>query len=152
MNKKGSVPFVLLFFLALLLVVSSLFAFRSSSEEIIKTPQEFSNLQEKVHVNYNVILMESVIIAEQAVEINKGNLKSDYKDIAAIHETYYKDISGNFFGRIRNGDFIFEKRGEEYYFEVNDVFIEGFEGDSKIKRHFSIAFELNNEGIRFINK
>ena len=152
MNKGGSVPFALLFFLALLLVVSSLLAFRSSSGEIIKIPREFSNLQEKVYSNYNAVLMESVIIAEQTVEAGKGDLKSGYKEISSIHESYYEDLSGNFFGRIRNGDFVFEKRGEGHYFEVNDVFIEGSEGASRIRRYFSIAFELNNEGIRFINK
>lgn len=159
MNRKGDVAIILLFIVALVLSVSALFIFASFGNDIENVSKYHNDILENLERNYNFVIEEGQIITREVImKCNlcpNEKLKENFINIAENRERNIgSDWNGNFFGRARNGDFDFYKKGEFYILNVSDLFVDGRGGYSSIKRNFNLTMEFDGEGkvTRFINK
>ncbi len=159
MDKRGDVAIILLFVVALVLSVSALFIFASFGNNIENVSRNHNNVLESLDANYSVVIEESRIIARDVIVkcnlCSNEELKRDFTTLAEKREGKFgSNWNGNFFGRIRNGDFDFYRSGENYFLNVSELFVTGKKDYSSMKRNFNLTIEFDKEGkvIRFINK
>ena len=79
------------------------------------------------------------------VEICSKGLKERFMKIAESRDVKYSG-AGNFFGRIRAGDFIFEETAKGYKLEIKEVFVIAKRGDNEVVRRFDIEKKFDKEG------
>ena len=153
MNRRGDVPMILLFLVALVLSLIALYIFLSFRNDSLSVSKEMSNVLQETEENKQIILFESVYIANVAIncsDCKSSDYRERYKEIAwRREENALKTVGiGNFFGKIRNSDFVFEKRGEDYILEVKGLIV----GDrdksdyNRIDRKFDIYYRFDDNG------
>ena len=159
MNKNGDVSIILLFVIALVLSVSALFIFASFGNDIKNVSRYHNDMLEDLDDKYSTVVGESQIITREVVvnckACSNSELKQSFMNVAENREKNVGlDLEGNYFARIRNGDFDFYKNGENYVVNISDLFVNGKKEYSAIKRNFNLTVEYDQEGnfIRFINK
>ena len=137
MNRRGDVPTILLFVVAIVLAVSALAAFVSYSGDSGKTSEQINEVMFSAEFYENYVYAKAELIAEEAIE--QGGTKEKYMEIAAREEEKFRfEEVGNFYGKIRNGNFTFEKEGEGYNLEIDGVFIAAKSGGNKVTRTFNV--------------
>lgn len=147
MKRKGNVPTIMLVIVALVLTTATLLAFIGSDKNFGNQSRELSEITSEVDFNYNYILKTAELIGEDAIK-SGGDVRENFIEIAGKRDLRIEDM-GNFFGKIRNDEFKFDKLGEGYVLEVDGLFVSAQKSESKqdrIKRNFSIKMEFDKDG------
>src|SRR3989344_5821265 len=106
MDRKGDVPLVLLFLVALVLSLIALFIFASFSNDIESKSVEFTQLASELEFKQNYIIMQASVIARDAINSGNSDLMADYRGLAGKNDIIV-DGGGNFFLKVQNSEFIF---------------------------------------------
>ena len=144
MNRKGHIPTYLLILIAIALSIGALFAFASFSNKEEIRAQELAEIMAEVNFGQNYALKSAELIGAGAIE-NGGEMKEQFMIIAAERELRIES-AGNFFGKIRSGDFSFTKDGKEYILRVNGLFAQSERGLNKVRRDFDIVIKFDENG------
>ena len=161
MNRRGNVPMIILFLVALCLVLTALFAFISSSGQKDRVSKNINLLLENSSDSLNIIKFESILIAQDSItckDCASTDLKNTLMEVAGKREEFLRvngeTLSTNLFYKIRSGEFSFERVGQEYQLNFENVFIDATQGENKIRKNFgfSVEFDVSGEFKRFINK
>lgn len=151
MHKKGNIQMTLLLVAAILLVITAWMIFLTSDKNFGNRSKEYSYAISGVDFSEQYVISEANALANEVITGNilpDSLLKERYKEIALKHVL---DIEpeGNFFGKVRLGEFTFDKVGDDYVLEIKDVAVQSKSGNNQIKRTFNInmKFSLNGERL-----
>jgi hypothetical protein len=136
-GKRGDIPTILLIPITLVLIISALFYFRSYNGEIQNKSSEISEMIEEIELSQATLEKASRLIGEEVIALERDDLKKKFQEIAASHDLKWNG-AGNFFAKIRTGDFVFEKKEEFYLLEIKGLFVQSERGVNKIKREFDV--------------
>tara|TARA_Y100000310_G_scaffold337105_1_gene423298 strand:- start:666 stop:1166 length:501 start_codon:yes stop_codon:yes gene_type:complete len=147
MNKRGDIPTILLFIVALILAVYALFAFASFEDEVVFKSKEASNAVEKLNFNENYVFINAQFFGEESVKncinCDEEKLKERLKlEITEINDNYRYEGAGNFFLKVRQKEFKFKDR----VLQINGLFVKGEEGDNKLINIFDLKIEFDSDG------
>ncbi|MBM3233061.1 hypothetical protein FJZ18_02755 [Candidatus Pacearchaeota archaeon] len=136
-GKRGDVPTILLVPITLILIIAALFYFRSYNGEIQNKSSEVAEIIEEVTLSQATLEKVSELIGEEALASESDDMKKKFQEIAAGHDLRWNGV-GNFFAKIRTGDFVFEKKEKSYILEIKGLFVQSERGANKMKRGFDI--------------
>ncbi|MEK6889219.1 MAG: hypothetical protein AABW80_03880 [Nanoarchaeota archaeon] len=143
-SKRGDVPLALLVIIALVFAVAALFAFASYGGKFQTNSEDFSKLTFDLRMYEDYIFKSAEIIGREAI-VQGGDVEKNMQKIEAERMLRIKEF-GNFFGKIRTGEFEFNDNGDGYMLNVNDVFVIVQNGDNSIKRNFDVKIEFDKDG------
>jgi hypothetical protein len=155
MNRRGDVPTLVLPIIALVLGLAVLYSFVSFSsgvgeeggwDDLVLEAKFQKSYVENLALNgVREVIRCDKDLAEKDLEVCSGDLRKILQK--AIAKRDYGIVEGNFFGRIRVGDFEFGKDGEEYVLEIEDVFVKSEkisdERSSSAEKNFDIRVVLD---------
>ena len=157
MNRKGNFPLMLLFFVALMLVSLALFSFASFGSKVGDSSKEFIYVINELELKETYILSDSKLISYETVNCVgcvETDLKKKFQEVNKIiddnfgyslPEGRYVGV-GNFFGKIRSGDFEFRKDGVDYILEIERIFVKASRGENLIIRDFNLKMWFDSSG------
>jgi len=143
MRRKGNVPLLLLFIVALVLSVGTLFSFVSfDNEGFDKQSKELSEVIDKVDFSKKYVEESANLIGEEVAR--KGGDKEKYQGLTLERDLKLEGV-GNFFGKIRTGQFEWVDSGDKYILKVDGLFVQSEEGLNKIKKNFDLNLEFEKK-------
>ena len=145
MSRRGQVPIIMLFLIAIVLAITSLFIFSTTGNGFDGASLEVSKTISGVEFGYSYVADSAQLIAKEAIESKSDIPKEEFMQIAAGKDVGVLE-AGNFFGRIRSGDFSFEREGDSYALTVDKLFVQAGYGNNLIRRDFNINMKFNDTG------
>jgi len=138
MNKKGNIPTFMLLIASVVLVTIALSTFASFKNDLKSNSGEFFETVNQVNfINEYVekVFDDSV---DKAIEESNGDdfnaeFRKNFERIVDEKNLKLKG-SGNFFGKVRNGDYILDKDK----IIVENVFVKSNVGNNEIIRNFNL--------------
>lgn len=137
LSKRGHIPTYLLLIIALALCTIALFAFGTFSKKTSTLSQDVTEMLLEADFSEQYILTLADTLVQDTL-LSDAPSKETFMELASKHELAL-DSRGNFFGKIRSGEFVFEERGNEYYLEINGLFVSVSRNVNKVERTFSIS-------------
>jgi hypothetical protein len=154
-NRKGNVVHAVFLLGVFGLIITALLIFVSFENGIKEKSGDFFNLAENAKLNREVIEKRAEIIGRETISSGASDLKKEFKRIAEERNPEYEG-SGNFFKKIRDGEFTFKKVDGGYLLEVNELFFVSKIEGNEIRSNFNLRLEFESDGRlkdeTFINK
>ncbi len=146
MDRKGDVPTALVIPVTLILVILALFYFFSFNTKVQSSSKDVAEVVSSVHFYESYVSALAVSVANETVLSGASDLKEEYQKRIAARDLALEG-SGNFFGKVRTGDFVFEEKDRKIVFEVRGLFVQSSRGLNSLKREFEIVqmFEKNKD-------
>jgi len=144
MNRRGFIPTLLIFIVALGLAILALTVFISSGLAFSSGTEQFNNLVLGIEFSEDYVVRNSEVLGSEAIMSGLG-IRGEFMVLVADKDISNDDF-GNFFGKIRNGEFVFEKVGDNYFLEFEKLFVRSVEGQSSIIRNFNLMIEFDGNG------
>ncbi len=161
MNRRGDVPTLLIFGVALVFSIAALVAMYSFVGGFDGKSKEFNDLSLRVDFLESYIVKQVEVIGKDAINCDKEvyedicgkGLEERFKEIAMKKEIDLKG-KGNIFGEIRNDKFSFIKEDKGYVLKFdNIIFVKSEVGGNEIVRDFSLVLKFDDKGeLREISK
>lgn len=146
-KNRGNISLILLFIVALILAITTLISYISFNKDFDGKSGEISDIISRVEFGKKYVVDIIEISGKKAI-LNagiEGDLKNKFMEI--VEERDYRIMeSGNFFGKVRNREFRFDKEEGIFVLEIKELFVQSDEGASKIKSNFNIRIEFNDKG------
>ena len=139
-NRKGDMPTILLFVIALVLVVTSLSVFVSFKADYIKESEERDSILTTISFYESYLKKEIEIVGRETIKSGGG--KEEFQKLIKERDMGIVELK-SFFDRIDKGDFYFQKDREKYFFEMRDFAIGAFGGANSLRREFGIRVEFD---------
>jgi len=151
MNKRGDVPTILLFVVAVALILSSLFIFVTFKGNFIGS-KDLAEINFEAEFSQKYIVREAEIIIWNAMqtvyeECRQKDLKERVKCVAEKHEDGRLSIAGNLFGLIRNGEFEIINQEENYVLEIPNINVKSTRGMNSIEKNFDLHIAFFSDGM-----
>ncbi|MDP3881501.1 MAG: hypothetical protein Q8Q31_01345 [Nanoarchaeota archaeon] len=147
LNKRGDIAMTLLVFIVLVAVGLVIFGFLGFDSHIRERVENLRKPVEKVEFTQQYIIRQVEIIGKQSIE-KGGDVKANFINIA-VSRDFGSDSTGNFFRKIREGDFEFylldAGRGL-YQLEISDIFIVSHLGNNEVERNFDLSLRIFDKG------
>lgn len=152
MNKKGHVATFLLFLIAVILVVASIYSFLSFRND-------FQGISDNFYLGINSLEFKEKYVREifneavlESARLNEGKqnfvelFNVDFMRIAT-EKDLRTDITGNFFAKVRNGEYELEYDGKNgvYTIVLRDVFVDSLSESSHMLKNFDLFARSSNE-------
>ncbi|MBU0760875.1 MAG: hypothetical protein KJ600_02230 [Nanoarchaeota archaeon] len=149
MNNRGQIALTLLPFIALALSGLLILAFVTFNSDLDFKSSEFAETTSEIMFNQNYVTAQARFIFKESVETcpacSPKNLNTKFKDVADSKDLRFPG-SGNFFAKLRNGNFTLSEKNSFRVLEIQDLFVQSEVGANKIVRNFNICFEFDSEG------
>jgi hypothetical protein len=120
------------------------FYFISFNSLIGDKSKDMGGVLEGVEFNQRYIFAEAELFAQQSI-IRGGDLKENFKSFAQASDFGVQSF-GNFYGKIRNGEFEIKTDNGGYVLEIKNLFIVSRRGMNEIKRNFNVTIEFDENG------
>jgi hypothetical protein len=154
-NKRGgSIAFGLLVILCIFLMLMGWFSFLTFNDEAKGSLDKASKLMMERDFAHTYVLSLSKEAFKEAVilggERGINEVIINFKENVLKKEESLSLIKGNFFGKVRNGDFKIERIENNYLLSINGLFVESGDGMSRFKRNFNIEYKetFNDESLK----
>lgn len=151
-NRRGDIAVTLLVFVALIAFITLAFIFVDFNKKIIyDESQEVLECVNEINFAQDYVFDKTEIMARSAIAKtfidDQHSLKENFQ-ITAAENSDIGDIAlfGNYFAKIKEGGFIFESRGDGYYFEIEDVFVSSTRDLTRAKISFDVKMEFGESG------
>ena len=150
-NRRGHIPTLLLFAEALVLILTAWYTFFTLDNDLGSYANSIRDAENSV--NHDAFYVTSVVplIVERGVErANKNDFDSSFNDSfkKSAEEVYaVSDVSGDFFGKIRNGDFRVAHEGGSYTLFMKNVSVYSKSGENELGRKFDIEVRFDKIGL-----
>lgn len=147
MNNKGQIPTLMMFLGALVLVITALTAMATFTNDLEFKSDEVSTLMHDIDFNKKYTIAQATLLGNRASNkcpyCSAELLKGSYQAAALETETLFKYRgAGNFYGKIRSGDFKIVEKDNFYEMTVNDLFAESNSGDNQIRRFYNLELTI----------
>lgn len=149
LNKKAQIATPTLVVIALVLSTAALFAMISFNDKLQSQSVEIELLLTQTKQIDDFITDQSKVFGKKLVTECSECSSTEIKEEGAQFDsqrTYRFKEEGNFFAKLRNGQFEFYEDSETYYLEVNEIYYRIERGNNKIERRFDICIALDKEG------
>lgn len=150
MNKKGHIPTVLLLVPMLMLMIIAIATFNNFEADYAEKSAESLSLLEGIKFSEAYIDSTLTYSLGKFLEGNQGQENLQGFDLNFKRYVDSKDLrldSGNFFGKVRNGEFTVTDTGDNYVLVIEGVFVKSKSGVSEMKKEFNITITFNQTGI-----
>lgn len=149
MNKKGEIQYLLIPLIAFLLASASIYSMISMEKNSTEQTQNLRSLQRQLSLNQEYVFAQAEILMKKTNEECKAcspaRIKSKFQELAAAKENEFRyEGAGNFYGKIRNGEFEIEKKDGKINLAINQTFVEAREGVNNFRRDFDLQISLNS--------
>ncbi len=144
MNRKGNVPILLLFVVALVLVIFTLAVFVNFSRDFTTPSSHVNDMISEVDFSQQYILASARSMSQESI-IQGGNIQENFVKLATARDLRIASL-GNYFGKIRTHDFVFEKKGKGYVLEIKGLVLQSKNDVGGIIRHFDLLMEFDEQG------
>ncbi|MBX4196462.1 hypothetical protein KW805_02660 [Candidatus Pacearchaeota archaeon] len=155
MNRRGDVPMIALVVAALFLSVVALLMFSSQGTSQQHKFVEYTSLFSEIDFNRQYVISSADIITHESALACKAcspdAFKAAFMNSAASHDTSV-GLKGNFFGKIRTGDFEVQQTAAGYVLVLHDLFISAESGTNSIIEHFDLTLTVNKETGAVVKK
>lgn len=158
MNRKGANGAVAILLIGMVVLIGiALYAFATYSSSAESEGKTFNDLTREVDFAQDYVIADASLISKQAVICdNLGSICNQDLKERIIQLSSSKDIgypgSGNFFGKVRNGDFSVQD-GTEYTITFSDLFVSVERAPvdkdrvaNKIIRNFDLIIRIDKQG------
>lgn len=145
MNRKGQLAFLVFFIVAIALVIAVLVSFSNFSSNFGGLSLLNSKMLSNIEFGSEYVVSTAKIIAKETISSNNSNLKEKFIELAEKKELKVYE-GGNFFAKIRNGEFNFEKVDEKYVLKIKELFVQARAGNSEMNRPFNLCLVFGKEG------
>jgi len=150
-NKRAQIPTMLLFLVALILSISTLFAFASFKDDLTFQSIELNKLTEDINFNQKYAKEQTKIVTKEALIscdlCDSNTIKEDIQRIALERKNqfFYEGV-GNLYLKIN--DEIEVTKSDDNIYEVNipNLFVKSQADENKIKRNFDICMLFDSSG------
>lgn len=150
MNRRAHTPTILIFIGALLLCGIALYTLISTNTTLTGTMDQSDRLlfllsgQEAfIRAAFNQAINEAL---ESSWSGDVNTFKQNFANAIAKRDYHLAD-SGNFFGKIRNGEYTLEQQDGVYILQVSDVFVSAHTGSYEARRTFNLEARFTVNGI-----
>ena len=151
-NKKAQTATILIFIVAIISSITTLFVLASSNSDFNSQSLQLSQMVTEIEYSQDHILSLSKIIAKQTIQqcavlsCTPEQLKSDFKTIS-LEKDFQLSQTGNFFGEIRNSNFnFFVNENNQYQLEIPNIKLQSQKQANKFTRSLTICMLFNEEG------
>jgi len=151
MNRRGDIPMILLFVIALVLVVISLLSFASFKMRFVDNSEGRSEILKEIGFYEDYITRESGIIGKEIISkggllLSDEGLKERFKEILKNRGFEIKGLD-NYYGKILRWEKVsFVRDSDKYIFEMRDLRLEASRGANKMSRNFGFKIEFDGKG------
>ena len=148
MNRKGDVPTIILFVVALALVGICLVMFYSFDGGLDGISKQLSEMSYEAEFDYQYIYNVAETALKESINECKGCSADDIKK-KIIEKVDKRDLKvtnfGNFFAKIRDKDFVVSQQDKNYILSIQGLFVKSQRGDNMIKRNFDLS--VSSQGL-----
>lgn len=140
-GSKGQVAWVLIFVVAVFAVGISTYSFLDYETELQESSFEYSRLILSLDSSELYVKEVSYLIFYESLNCSDCSSKDMKEKMVEVSKRYDSgnDADGNYFAKMRNGEFeIIELGDENYKFIVRGVFVRGNYGDNVAKKNFDL--------------
>ncbi len=152
LGRRGHIATWMVFIGAIVLVITAITTFASFQNDFNEKARalqesyyEFSNDFYYVHEVF------PLIVSQSAKKSSKGMFLAEFKKEIkkrAVDMDGISDLSGNFFGKMREGDYKISDEGSGVYeITMTGVFVKPLRGLNKIYSSFDLCVRFNEEGL-----
>lgn len=151
MNKRGDVPTILLFVVAVALVLGSLFVFATfkgnfeGSKDLAEMNAEIELSQKYIEREAEIMVKDMMI--KDGTDCLQEDLRERFKCVALKREESRLSIAGNLFGLIRNDEFEIIREEEDYILEMMNVKVKSVRGANSIEKNFDLHIAFFEDGM-----
>ena len=146
MKGGGSLALTFLGVIALVLVILAWSSYFSSQSALGDLSSNVFITVSQAEFNRQYIIAEAKLIANQTISSSSnGDMKSKFIQIAATHQLNISQ-EGNFFAKIKNGDFTFTNQGNISSLQIPGVNLEAEDPTLQIKRVFDLNLTFDQNG------
>jgi len=151
MNNKGDITTTLIPIVALMLSLAALFALASFNSDLTSQSNDLKIISKDISFSHAYLLKLSEISAQQS--ITSSSNKETFKSIIEQKNIQFPNLidQNNFFAKIRNNQFTFNKENNNYKLKIEDLFIQSELNNNKIKRSFNICMLFDSQGNKIEN-
>jgi len=143
MNRKGDVALTILVLVALVGAIALLSIFFYTKSQKLNMPLEISDMMVEVEGAQQYLIAETRTISLEAIN-HEPDLKEGFISLAGKRDNNVLSF-GNFFEKVKKGDFVFEDRHDgTYLFRMEKVIIKSQKGANSVVRRFDIELVLNS--------
>jgi len=153
-GKKGQIPILMLFLVAIILVITALFSFFGFSGDFGDNSALVSRTIAGAEFGQDYVASSAKLIVGETI-MAQGD-KREFMRIANGKDLGIQE-AGNFFGKIRDGDFVFESTGgdvrpeirqyvQSYKLEIKGLFSRSSYGNNEIKRNYDLCMIFRSDG------
>jgi len=144
MNKRGHIPTILLFVVAIVVCGFALFSFVSFDRSFDDSSDAFSVMMGKVDFIQEYIMMRAGFIGTLAIQ-SGDDFEGEFQRLAVENDFDFEDADV-FFKKIEDGDFSFVNVEGEYSLEIRDLVIEVEVDGNVVKRKFDVVLVFDADG------
>lgn len=151
LNRKGHIPTAMLLIVAIILIIAAWFSFVNVEREISGRSDGVSEAVKNISSDYDYVNELFLRSIEDSIEDSRG---AGFEIV--FNETFFErieriesvsEVSGNFFGKIRNRDYRFYRDQGVYFLEVDDVFVQSSSGANEMRIDFNLSARFDESGI-----
>ena len=145
MDKKGDLPTTMLIPVTLILVVLALFSFLTFNRAVDTASGEISEVMQEVAFSEQYVQTIAQSTFDEVVASGAESMKAAYQQRIAAQDLELAGL-GNFFGKIRTGDFTIEKQNDgTVVLNTHGLFVQSVRGLHKLRREFDL--ELHGRSV-----
>jgi len=151
-NRKGDVPTILMFLVALVLTTGILFSFASFKDEFETEFNLRNDVAFLVSLYESHIESQSKILGGLTIDRSNGACSKDaFTKIVGDSDLGLEGVRG-FYGNVSRGEFSFEKEGEECVLKIKGIVVEAEtrknedRGSNKLKKVFNVEVRYDTNG------
>ena len=153
LNRKGHAPTLLLFVAALVLCIAAWFSFLTFNDGIKEKSSEIQAFSERLEFDraYAESSVRGLVLssAREAFESVRGDYEWRFDNALAGEVSRFSvlgNLSGNALGLMRNHAYKLNKDGENYVFELDNVFTQTETGSNKAVQRFNVTLAFSPSG------
>lgn len=150
LGKRGHIATWMILLGAIILVGLCIFSFLGYNGNFVEQANNLQKTQVKFSNDYHYVHNVFDLLVSKSVRTSGGdlsNFKTEFgRNAVAISDD--ADLSGNFFGKIRNGDYEVKSLTDgEYEIILKDVFVKSEYGENEMIAYFDLDVRFNKDGL-----
>lgn len=148
-NKRGQIETVMLVLIAIALAGAALYAMTTFNGDFKFKSADIDQITQKIEILNEYILAQSrnfgSSLTKTCPSCSQQQLTQRGQEFDAKHLARTQD-DGNFFAKLRNGEFTFSQQGNEYQLKIENVYLKVSKDYNRLERNFTICQTFNQTG------
>lgn len=148
-NKKAQIATALLVIIAIGFSSAVLYAMITFKNDFHFSSSEIDIMIKKLDFMHSYIIEKAKQFAKETIiscpRCSEEQIKQKANEFDAKQPVRTEEM-GNFFAKLRNGNFSLEKSEEFYIIQIKDLFVQSSSGNNRLIKKFNICQTFNKTG------